>query len=99
MLHPVHKVTGFKLVGPYRIRVVVADGLVCTTTFRPVLEGECYGPLRDLDQFNSVSLDREAHTLVWPNGFDLATLHDWPEHEAAMGALAGCWAATQEKAR
>jgi hypothetical protein len=52
------------------------------------------GRLRDLAVFNAVSLDREIHTLVWPNGadFDPATLHDWPEHEAAMVALARQWA-------
>src|SRR5437879_11410106 len=62
-----------------------------TTLFRsPVLEGELYGPLRDLDRFNSVSIDSEVHTLVWPNGadFDPAILHDWPDHEAGMIALA-----------
>jgi len=34
--------------------------------------------------------------LVWPNGtdFDPATLHDWPDHEAGMVALARRWAAT-----
>jgi hypothetical protein len=58
------------------------------------LPGELYSPLRDLSQFNSVSLDREVHTLVWPNGADVdpATLHDWPEHEAAMIALGRRWA-------
>ena len=52
-------------------------------------------PLRDVNQFNAVSLDREVHTLVWPSGadFDPATLHDWPEHEAGMLALAQRWAA------
>jgi uncharacterized protein DUF2442 len=100
MAHPVHKVTGFEIVGPYRVRITFADGLVRTINFRPVLEGELYEPLRDLDQFNSVSLDPEVHTLVWPNGsdFDPATLHDWPEHEAAMVALARRWATAGEKA-
>jgi len=103
VVHPVYKVTAFEIVGPYRIRVEFADGLVRTIDFRPVLEGELYGPLRDLNQFNSVSLDREAHTLAWPNGadFDPATLHDWPDHEAAMVALARRWAsggARDEKA-
>ena len=90
MGHSVHKVQAFEIVGPYRIRIEFADGLVRTIGFRPVLAGQLYGPLRDLDQFNSVSLDREAHTLVWPNGadFDPPTLHDWPDHEAAMVALA-----------
>jgi uncharacterized protein DUF2442 len=96
--HPVHKITAFEIVGPYRIRIEFADGLVRTIDFRPVLEGDLYGPLRDLSQFNSVSLDDEVHTLLWPNGadFDPATLHDWPDHEAAMVALARRWASAAE---
>jgi len=93
--HPVHKVKAFEIEGPYRLRIEFGDGLVRAIDFRPVLEGELYGPLRDLDRFNAVSLDGEVHTLVWPNGadFDPATLHDWPEHEADMIALAQRWAA------
>jgi len=92
--HPIHKVKSFEIEGPYRLRIEFADGLVRTIDFRSVLEGELYSPLRDLSQFNAVSLDREVHTLVWPNGadFDPATLHDWPEHEADMIALARRWA-------
>ena len=95
MQHPVYRVKAFEIEGPYRLRIEFDDGLVRSIDFRPVLEGELYRPLRNLDQFNAVSLDREVHTLVWPNGadFDPATLHDWPEHEAAMIALARRWAA------
>lgn len=95
MGHPIHKVKAFEIEGPYRLRIEFDDGLVRTIDFRPVLEGELYGPLRDVNQFNAVSLDREVHTLVWPSGadFDPATLHDWPEHEADMIALAQRWAA------
>jgi hypothetical protein len=98
--HPIHKVTSFEVVGPYRIRVIFADGLVRVIDFAAILEGEIYGPLRDLKLFNVVSLDPDVHTLVWPNGadFDPATLHDWPEHEAGMVALAKRWAAANEKA-
>jgi uncharacterized protein DUF2442 len=98
--HPVHKVAAFQIVGPYHIRIAFADGLVRTIDFRPILEGEIYGPLRELNQFNSVTLDPEVHTLVWPNGadFDPATLHDWPEHEAAMVAMAKRWATASQKA-
>jgi len=92
--HPVHAVSAFTIVGPHRLRIAFADGLVRTIDFRPILEGELYGPLRDLRVFNAVSLDREVHTLVWPNGADFnpATLHDWPDHEAAMMELARRWA-------
>ena len=96
MSHPVHKVTAFEIAGPYRLRVKFADGLAREIDFRQVLEGELYGPLRDPGVFNAVSLDGEAHTLVWPNGadFDPATLHDWPEREAELAALAKRWAAS-----
>jgi hypothetical protein len=87
-------VKAFEITGPYRLRLEFADGSSHTIDFRPVLEGELYGPLRDLSIFNAVSLDRDAHTVVWPNGadFDPATLHDWPDHEAEMIALARRWA-------
>ena len=100
MGHPVHKISAFEIVGPYCIRIAFADEVTRTINFRPLLEGEIFGPLRDFDQFNSVTLDPEAHTLVWRNGadFDPATLHDWPEHEAAMIALARRWALANEKA-
>lgn len=94
MGHPVYRVKTFNVVGPYRIRIEFSDGLVQTIDFRPILEGELYSPLRDLSRFNAVSLDSEIHTLVWPNGadFDPATLHDWPDHESEMIALARRWA-------
>lgn len=100
MGHPIHKITAFEIVGPYCIRIEFADGLTRTIDFRFLLEGELFGQLRDLKQFNSVTLDPEVHTLVWRNGadFDPATLHDWPAHEAAMIALARRWALAGEKA-
>ena len=61
--------------------------------FRPVLAGKLFGPLRDAAVFASVRLDEEVHTLVWPNAadFDPATLHDWPQHAAAMAERARGW--------
>ena len=99
--HPIHRVKAFEVVGPYRVHIEFTDGLVRTIDFHDVLEGELYRPLRDPAIFNAVSLDREAHTLVWPNGadFDPATLHDWPEHEADMVALARRWAETPSTER
>ena len=96
MGHPIHRVKAFEIAGPYRLHIEFGDGLVRTIDFQPFLHGELYGPLRDLNLFNSVTLDCEVHTLVWPNGadFDPATLHDWSEHEAAMAALARRWAAS-----
>ena len=51
-----------------------------------MLAGELYGALRDPELFSQVRVDPEVKTLVWPNGadFDPATLHDWPQNEAAF---------------
>ena len=84
-----------QLLGPYILDVQFADGTTQKINFQPVLEGEIYGPLRDLSLFEQVKVDPEIHTLVWPNGadFDPATLHDWPAHEQAFSERAQHWEA------
>lgn len=93
MHHPIHRVVSFTIVAPYTIKVEFADETCQTIDFQPVLAGELFGPLRNLDVFNRVRLDPEVHTLVWPTGadFDPATLHDWPIHAQAMADLARGW--------
>ena len=93
MNHPLYRVTSFQQVGPYSLRLHFNDGVARTVDFEPVLEGELYGPLRDAAAFAQVTLDPEVYTVVWPGGaaVDPATLHDWPEHEAAFRAAAERW--------
>lgn len=95
MIHALHRVTDFQIIGPYRLRVSFHDGLVREIDFQPVLAGALFGPLRDQEFFNQVRLDPEAHTLVWPNGadFDPATLHDWPDLLPGMADRAKAWQA------
>ena len=90
MNHPIFRVTSLEHVGSYSLRLRFDDGLTRTIDFEPILEGELYGPLRDPAAFAQATLDPEVHTVVWPCGadFDPATLHDWPEHEAAFRAAA-----------
>ena len=75
MQHPVYRVCSFRVVGDYMLAVKFDDGTEQVIDFRPVLAGKLLGPLRDLKLFNEVQIDREVHTLVWPNGadFDPAT--------------------------
>lgn len=96
MIHPIYRVVSFAIVAPYTLRVTFDDTAIQVIDFSPILEGELYGPLRDVAFFNQVQLDPEVHTLVWPNGadFDPATLHDWPEHLESLKALARQWALT-----
>ena len=93
MIHPIYRITSVVWVPPYSLRLGFNDGLTRTIDFKPILEGELYGPLRDPQVFAQVMIDKDIHTVVWPCGadFDPATLHDWPEHEAAFLAAAKRW--------
>jgi hypothetical protein len=93
MLHPIHRVARFEIVGPYTLAVVFTDGTEQRIDFRPVLHGALFAALQDLAMFNAVVLDAEAGTLVWPNGadFDPAMLHDWPTVREELAARASTW--------
>lgn len=93
MNHPIYHIASFEQVASHALRVHFNDGLCRTIDFTPILAGELYGPLLDPAVFAQVQLDPEVQTLVWPSGadFDPATLHDWPEHEAAFRESAKQW--------
>jgi hypothetical protein len=93
MHHELYEVTGYTIVGPYILRIIFDDNTSRTIDFWPILRGELYGPLRDRALFDSVRLDPEIGTLVWPNGadFDPATLHDWDVVGEAMIRMAQSW--------
>lgn len=94
MIHPIHRVSHFSIVGPYTLSVAFSDGTEQRIDFKPVLHGGLFGPLQDLATFDAVTLDPEAGTLVWPNGadFDPATLHDWPQVRDELATRARGWA-------
>jgi hypothetical protein len=90
MNHPIYRIISFERVAAYSLCFRFNDGLARTIDFEPILEGELFGPLHDPAMFAQVTLDPEVHIVVCPRGadFDPATLHDWPEHEAAFRAAA-----------
>jgi hypothetical protein len=94
MSHAIHRVEQFEIVGPYTLALRFEDGTEQRIDFRPVLEGELFGPLQNPRVFNAVSLDTEVGTLTWPNGadFDPATLHDWPQVRDEFARMARHWA-------
>jgi hypothetical protein len=93
MPHEIYRVTSFQKVAQFTLRVDFNDGTSQIIDFHPVLKGDLYGPLQEPSLFDRVTLDNEAHTLVWPNGadFDPAILHNWPESGPALVALAEKW--------
>ncbi len=88
MEHLLFKVTAFEILGDWTLRVHFDDGTNQVIDFRPILDGELFAPLRDKEVFARVRLDRQWHTLVWPNGadFDPETLHEWPKYVDALQA-------------
>ncbi len=94
MSHAIHRVERFEIVGPYTLTVDFADGSRQCIDFRPVLEGEVFGALQNVELFNAVELDPTFGTIQWPNGadFDPETLHDWPKYRDALAAMARQWA-------
>ena len=90
MKHRICRVDSVEVLEHHRLGVGFDDGTQEKIDLEPILAGKLYGPLRDLGRFEQVRIDPEVHTVVWPNGTDSdpATLHDWPEHEKAMPALA-----------
>ena len=93
MTHLIYQVRAIEVVEPYTLRVQFTDATEQIINLKPVLAGELYGPLLDLQLFNQVAIDAEVKTLVWPNGadFDPATLHDWPKYKDAFAARAREW--------
>jgi hypothetical protein len=91
--HAIFRVSDFRVLAPYTLRVTFDDGTERVIDFQPVLAGELFGPLRDQNLFNQVSIDAEVRTLVWPNGadFDPAALHDWPEYAQSLTDRARLW--------
>lgn len=93
MGHPIHRVERFEIVGPYTLMLQFGDGTHQLIDFRPILEGEVFGALPDLQLFNTVELDPTFGTIQWPNGadFDPETLHDWPRYREEFVAMAKRW--------
>ncbi len=67
-----------KYLHDYTIWVKFNDGIEGEVDLSAELEGEVFGPLRDISQFKSFKVDPLLETVVWENGADLAPefLHD-----------------------
>ena len=66
------KIVEVEQAGAYLIRVRFADGVEGEVDLSRELDGEMFEPLRDRQLFKQLKLDADTHTIVWPNGADLA---------------------------
>ncbi len=62
----------------FTVWVRCRDGSAGEVNLRPVLRGPVFEPLHNPIYFRQFRVDPECHTLVWPNGADIAPefLHD-----------------------
>jgi hypothetical protein len=87
---PFPEIVGVAVLRPHVMRLLFADEVERDVQYLP---GEGRGslavPLDDPDYFAQVAVDRDAGTVVWPNGLDLApeVLHGDYEPEQALGFL------------
>lgn len=67
------RITSVQHLQDYILHLVFANGEEADLDLeeRIVGRGGVFRPLEDIAFFTQVSVDPEAHTLVWPNGVDL----------------------------
>mgnify|MGYP006307836115 CR=1 FL=1 len=56
----------------YLLDITFDNGIRKTVDLEPLLTGEMFEPLRDVDQFSKLTIDPISKTIVWPKGADLA---------------------------
>jgi hypothetical protein len=65
-------VTGVEVIGEYRLRLAFADGTIGDVDFRGRERRGVFQPLNDPVEFARVEVDREAGTISWPGGLEMA---------------------------
>jgi hypothetical protein len=69
-MHP--RITGVQVRAPFTVTLDFTDGSHGTVDLAPWIlgRGGVFVPLQDPGFFAQVRVDREAGTIVWPNGVD-----------------------------
>ncbi len=79
-------VTRVKYLEEYNLELTFNDGVTGIVDLKDELWGEIFEPLKDLNLFSEVRLNKDTGTIEWPNGADFAPefLHDEiKKHEPA----------------
>jgi len=66
------RIENAEYVGDYTIRITFSDGRCGDVDLENELWGEVFEPLKDKNTFKQFQVHPELHTVVWPNGADLA---------------------------
>jgi hypothetical protein len=67
--------------GDFRLRLAFADKLVAIVDFVPYIKdrGGLCAALQTSEYFRQARIDRDLHTITWPNGYDIDpdVLYSW----------------------
>lgn len=88
-MEPLVDVTAVEVIGEYRLRLTFADGIVGDVDFTRREWQGVFQPLAEPSYFARVTVDREAGTIAWPNGADMAPEPLYEEacrHQAHAGS-------------
>ena len=67
------RIVGARVTGPFQVALEFTDGSTGTVDLTAWIGGRggVFAPLQNQAFFARVTVDREAGTIVWPNGADL----------------------------
>ena len=68
----VPRITEMKYLSEYRVWLRFDDGKEGEVDLQDELWGEVFEPLKQLERFKTVYLDRELNTICWESGADFA---------------------------
>lgn len=86
-LEPLIDVAGVRVLARYVVELTFADGSVRVIDLEPLLWGPMFEPLiADYNLFRRVGVDRDAGTIVWPNGADISPRTLYAESKPAVPA-------------
>ena len=67
-----HYVTDVKYLNSYKLKIRFEDNEVKIIDLEPYLDGPVFKPLKDIDFFKKVELNKDIDTIFWPNDADFA---------------------------
>jgi len=67
-----HFVKKANYVSEYKLLLTFEDGNARLIDLKPHLEGEIFGPLKDISYFKTVKINSDLDTIVWKNGADIS---------------------------
>lgn len=60
------------VVAEYKIKIRFEDGRGKLVDLLPSLDGPVFEPLKDIDFFRQMMVNRDIETIAWPNGADFS---------------------------